>query len=61
MSAAQLVAAVTALVEAVKEAPELVSAVKGVLDALEKGYDATPAVKHLEAVAAAKELGIPYP
>lgn len=61
MSASQVLAAVTSLVTIIKEAPELVSAIKAVLDDLEHGHDTTPALKHLEAVAAAKELGIPYP
>lgn len=61
MSAADIVAAVSAIVAAVREAPQLVLAVKGVFEALETGNDPTPAVKHLEAVAAAKELGIDYP
>lgn len=61
MTPAEIVATVSAVVEAVKEAPALVSAVESVFKALSSKQDPTPALKHLEAVAAAKELGIPYP
>ena len=52
------VAALTALVELAKEAPELASAVEGVFNALTSKQDPTPAMKHAQAVAEALELGL---
>lgn len=60
MTGAELVAALGAIVEAVKEVPELVSAAESVFNALSSKRDPSPALKHFEAVAAAKALGIPY-
>lgn len=61
MSAASLVALVGSLVDAVREAPQLVSAIEDVFSSLRNHEDPTPALKHLEAAAAAKELGIEWP
>ena len=58
MTIAEVVAAVSAIVAAVKEVPELVSAVEGVFNALSMKQDPSHALKHLEAVAAAQALGI---
>jgi hypothetical protein len=60
MTTAELVAALGAIVEAVKEFPELVIAVEGLFGAVSRKEDLTPAMKHLEVVAAAKALGIPF-
>jgi hypothetical protein len=61
VSTAEILAAVNAIVAAVKEYPALARAVEGVFSSLGAKEDPTPAVKHLEAVAAARALGIPYP
>jgi hypothetical protein len=61
MTVASLLAAVSAIVETVREAPQLVSAVEEVFAALRSKEDPAPAMRRLEAAAAAHELGIPWP
>lgn len=58
MNAASIVAMVTAVVDAVRDAPEVIQAIEELFATLRTGDDVTPAVRHLEAVAAAKALGI---
>ncbi len=61
VNAASIVAMVGALVDAAREAPQVVSAIEGVFRSLAAQEDPTPALKELEAAAAAHELGIPWP
>jgi hypothetical protein len=58
MNAASIVAMVGALTDAVREAPAVILAIEEVFATLRTGDDVTPAVKHLEAVAAAHALDI---
>lgn len=58
MTAATLVAALTAIAEAAKEAPEVIAAIENLFTAQRLGQPLTPAMKHLEVVAAERLEGI---
>lgn len=58
MTAAELLAALTAIAEAVKEAPEVIAAIESLFTAQRLGQPLTPAMKHLEVVAAERLEGI---
>lgn len=58
MNAATIVSMATVLVDAVREAPAVIQAIEELFATLRTGDDVTPAVRHLEAVAAAHALGI---
>jgi len=58
VTAAEVVAAVTAIAEAVKAEPEIVAAVERVFTAQRMGAELTPALKHLEVLAYEKLVRI---
>jgi hypothetical protein len=58
MTAAEIVAALAAIAEAIKDAPEVVAAVEALFTAQRTGQPLTPAMKHLEVMAAEKLEGI---
>lgn len=58
MTVAEIIAALSAIAEAVKEAPEVVAAIEALFTAQRLGQPLTPVMKHLEVVAAEKLEGI---
>lgn len=58
MSPAEILAIGNALVSLIKEAPEVFHAIEGVFASVKAKQDPTPAMKHLQAVAEARALGI---
>jgi alkylhydroperoxidase/carboxymuconolactone decarboxylase family protein YurZ len=58
MSGAEVVALVSSLISLAKKFPELLSAVEGVFQAHKAGKPLDASLRHLEAVAAARALGI---
>lgn len=58
MSVSQIVAAVSALVEAAKAFPEVLQAIEGVFVTVREQRDPTHAIRHLAIVAAARGLGL---
>ncbi len=58
MTTAEVLAAATTLAEIVKDAPEIEAAIVRVFSAKRAGAPLTPALRHLEVLAAEKLLGI---
>lgn len=58
MTTAEVLAAATTLAEVVKDAPQIEEAILNVFKAHRAGEPLTPALKHLEVLAAEKFLGI---
>lgn len=58
MNAATIVSMASVLLDAVREVPAVIQAIEELFATARTGDDTTPAIKHLEAVAAAAALGI---